>query len=183
MRIPGARVVGSLSVVVLLSGWAGSPAVSPPEVPRELRPPGDQVMVLEALARGVQIYECSASQDQSESSKSEWAFKGPEAELFDRSDRKIGKHYGGPTWESTDGSVVVGEVKSRDEGPDPRAIPWLLLTAKSNSGTGVLSQVKSIQRVKTVGGMAPSSPCGRENAKQVFRVPYKASYYFYAPKQ
>ena len=181
MRVLSARVVGPLSVIVLLSGTAGLPAAGAPDTPAELRPPGDQELVLEAHARGVQIYACSSGQDHSGHFK--WAFKGPEAELFDRNDRKIGKHYGGPTWESTDGSTVVGEVKARDDGPDPMAIPWLLLTAKSNSGAGVLSNVKSIQRVRTVGGKAPTSPCGSENEQQVFRVPYKAVYYFYAPKR
>jgi len=188
MRVLSAGVVGSLSVLVLLcvaairaSGGTGSPAAGVPDTPGELRPPGDQELVLEAHARGVQIYACSSGQDHS--GHFEWTFKGPEAELFDRNDRKIGKHYGGPTWESTDGSTVVGEVKARDDGPDPMAIPWLLLTAKSNSGAGVLSNVKSIQRVRTVGGKAPSSPCGSDNEQQVFRVPYKAVYYFYAPKR
>jgi len=46
---------------------------------------------------------------------------------------KIAKHYAGTTWESNDGSKVVGEVKAKDNGPDPNAIPWLLLSAKSTS--------------------------------------------------
>jgi hypothetical protein len=74
-------------------------------------------------------------------------------------------------------------VKARDAGPDPSAIPWLLLSAKSNSGAGVFSQVKSIQRLQTVGGKAPSAPCGQDNTKQVVRVPYKATYYFYGAKK
>jgi Protein of unknown function (DUF3455) len=177
-----ARVVGSLSVVVLISGFAGSPSAKPPDAPEALRPPADQVLVLETKTdKGVQIYECSASKDQPE--RFEWVFKAPEAELFDKTDRKVGKHYAGPTWESTDGSTVVGEVKAKDAGPDPGAIPWLLLSAKSNSGAGVFSKVKSIQRLQTVGGKAPSAPCGRDNAQQVVRVPYKAGYYFYAARQ
>lgn len=181
MRVFDASVMGSFSVVALLGGLASSPAVRPPDAPEALRPPADQVLKLEALATGVQIYECSASQDQP--IRFEWVFKAPEAELSDRSGRKIGKHYAGPTWESTDGSTVVGETKARDSGPDPSAIPWLLLSAKSNSGTGVFSQIKSIQRLRTVGGKAPSVPCSRDNAQQVARVPYKAAYYFYVTKQ
>ena len=75
----------------------------------------------------------------------EWTLKAPEADLFDRAGRKIGTHYAGPTWESGDGSKVVGEVKGRDNGPDPSAIPWLLLAAKSNSGSGVLVQLSQYQ--------------------------------------
>src|SRR5437016_7647191 len=32
-----------------------------------------------------------------------------------RSGRSLGKHYAGPTWESVDGSTVVGEAKARSE--------------------------------------------------------------------
>jgi hypothetical protein len=180
MRELYATVLGSSSFLILLTGCASSPAVKAPEAPEALRPPADQVLVLEAQATGVQIYQCSASQDQP--ARFEWGFKAPEAELFDRTGRKVGKHFAGPTWESTDGSAVVGEVKARADGPDPSAIPWLLLNAKSNSGSGIFSQTKSIQRLQTVGGKAPSSPCTRENAQQVVRVPYKAVYYFFVAK-
>ena len=179
MRILTAIAMGSFSVVIL--GCASSRAVRPPDAPQELRPPEDQVLALEARATGVQIYECSAGKDQP--ARFEWAFKAPEAELFDKAGRKIGKHYAGPTWESNDGSTVVGEVKARNGGPDSNAIPWLLLGAKSNSGTGVFSQIRSIQRLQTVEGKAPSAPCGQDNAQQVVRVPYKATYYFYAARK
>ena len=143
----------------------------------DLRPPVDQVVFLEALATGVQIYECASKPDQP--SMFEWTFKAPEAALVDRSGLSIGKHYAGPTWESNDGRKVVGELKWRDPGPIPSAIPWLLLTAKSTTGTGIFSQTRSIQRVQTVGGVAPTQPCVAANAKQVARVPYTATYYFY----
>lgn len=134
-------------------------------------------MFLEALASGVQIYECAPKADQP--ATYEWAFRAPEASLADRQGRPLGKHYAGPTWESNDGSTVVGEVKARDPGPIPTAIPWLLLNAKATAGTGVFGATKSIQRVKTVGGLAPTQPCSATNATQSARVPYTASYYFY----
>ena len=180
MRMLDACVMGSFSVVGLISTLASSPPGGPPDVPEALRPPADQVLALEALATGAQIYICSAIQDQP--TRFEWVFKAPEAELFDKAGRQIGKHYAGPTWEANDGSAVVGELKARDSGPDPTAIPWLLLSAKSNSGTGVFSRIKSIQRLQTVGGKAPSETCNHDNAQQVVRVPYKATYYFYAAR-
>jgi Protein of unknown function (DUF3455) len=168
----------------VLAGCADSPAKGPSasavSTPETLRPPADQVLALEANATGVQIYECTASRDQP--GRFEWVFKAPEAELFDETGRKVGKHYAGPTWEALDGSKVVGEVKARDDGPDPKAIPWLLMNAKSSSGAGVMTRIKSIQRLKTVEGKAPSAACGPANAQQVARVPYKAAYYFYAAK-
>ncbi len=114
-----------------------------------------------------------------EPSTFEWTFRAPEATLTDRSGRVLGKHYAGPTWESVDGSKVVGQSKASDPGPDPTAIPWLLLTAKSSSDAGTFAQVASIQRVRTVGGIAPIEGCGATNAAQVARVPYMATYYFF----
>lgn len=166
-----------LSAVLAASGCAGGPIAAPPDLPAPLRPPANQSLFLEALASGVQIYECAPKSDQP--STFEWSFRAPEATLADRSGRSIGKHYAGPTWESLDGSTVVGEVKARDPGPTPSAIPWLLLASKSTSGAGVFTPTKSIQRVQTTGGIVPSEPCTSANAKQVARVPYTATYYFY----
>ena len=160
--------------LAVVAGCAGTRPLSPPEVPATLHPPAGQALYVEALATGVQIYECSRKGD-----AYEWAFKAPEASLAERSGYALGKHYAGPTWESTDGSTVVGEVKARDPGPTPTAIPWLLLSAKSNTGSGEFSSAKSIQRVATAGGLAPSAPCTAATAGQVARVPYTATYYFY----
>lgn len=175
MRTIGTRALTSLLLAAF--GGTGAAFAAPPDVPPNLRPPAGEVLFLEALASGVQIYECAAKADQP--TAYEWAFRAPEAALVDRSGRSIGKHYAGPTWESTDGSTVVGDVKARDPGPTPSAIPWLLLSAKTTAGTGVLSATRSIQRLQTVGGVAPAEPCGVANAKQTVRVPYTATYYFY----
>jgi hypothetical protein len=168
------------SALLLAAGHSFATDSAPPslpDVPANLRPPAGQVVYLEALATGVQIYECTSKRD--DPSAYEWAFRAPEAALFDRSGRSLGKHYAGPTWESVDGSTVVGEVKAADPGPRRSAVAWLLLGAKATTGGGTFGQAKSIQRVQTVGGVAPSEPCSATNAKQVARVPYTASYYFY----
>jgi uncharacterized protein DUF3455 len=161
----------------------GAPSGPPPlpDVPATLRAPAGQVVYLEALATGVQIYECTSRRD--DPSTYEWAFRAPEAALADRSGRSLGKHYAGPTWESVDGSTVVGEAKASDPGPNRSAIPWLLLGAKATTGGGTFGQAKSVQRLQTVGGLAPSERCSATNAKQVARVPYTASYYFYRAVQ
>jgi hypothetical protein len=157
-----------------LAACAGT-SLKPPEVPPALRAPATQELFLETLASGVQIYECAQKAD----STYEWAFKAPEASLALRSGSSVGRHYAGPTWEGSDGSKVVGEVKARDAGPDAGAIPWLLLAAKESSGSGTFGLAKSIQRVATVGGVAPTAPCTASNLRQVVRVPYTATYYFY----
>ena len=163
------------SILSVLAACSTAPTITVPETPVALRPPAGQSIYLEALATGVQIYKCSQKTD----STYEWTFKAPEASLASRSGQPIGKHYAGPTWESTDGSTVVGEVKAKDPGPTSSAVPWLLLSAKKNSGSGVLSAAKSIQRVSTVGGIAPTEPCSAARLHESARVPYTAVYYFY----
>ena len=90
---------------------------------------------------------------------------------------KIGKHYGGPTWELVDGSRVVGEVVQR--AAVQGTIPWLLLRAKSNEGSGKLSAVRYIRRTDTSGGVAPASGCDAGHAGAEAPVQYLATYDFY----
>jgi hypothetical protein len=170
--------IAEISFIALLAGCATSNGGTMIGVPETLKVPVTQVFSLETLATGVQIYECRASKD----NRFEWVFKAPEAELFDSAGRRVGKHYAGPTWESNDGSKVVGEVKARDDGPDPNAIPWLLLSAKSTSGSGVFGRTQSIQRLRTAGGKAPAEGCNQAQVGKEARVTYKATYYFYVAK-
>jgi hypothetical protein len=148
-------------------------------VPDSIKVPATEVFSFAATAKGVQIYECRAKKD--EPAQFEWVFKAPEAELFDR-DKRIGKHYAGPTWESSDGSKVLGELKARADAEDTNAIPWLLLGVKKHEGEGVFSKVTSIQRVDTVGGKAPAGGCDSANTGKEISVPYTATYYFYVAK-
>jgi len=138
-------------------------------------PPPTQHPILTVTGKGAQIYTCQAKA--AEPSAFEWVLKAPEAELFDVSGAKIGRHFAGPTWESADGSRVVGEVMQRS--PVPGAIPWLLLRAKSNEGSGTLAGAKYIQRLDTKGGVAPSSGCDAEHAGAEARVDYSAAYDFW----
>jgi len=170
-------VISRVLMVAFLGGCATSNIKPTPEIPKTLTVPVTQVLSFEAHAIGVQIYECKVAEDDPE--RFEWAFKRPEAVLFDSTGKSIGRHYAGPTWESYDGSQVVGEVKAKDNGPDPNAIPWLLLSAKSNSGNGVFSHTQSIQRLYTAGGKASVEGCNQAQVGKETRVPYTAKYYFY----
>ena len=64
----------------------------------------------------------------------------------------------------------------------PEAIPWLLLAAKSVGSAGSFSKVTSIQRVSTVGGVAPAAGCSQAAAGTPARINYTADYYFFAAK-
>src|SRR5262249_9768203 len=103
---------------------------------------------------------CRAKKDQA--SAYEWAFVAPEADLFDTSGKKIGRHYAGPHWESSDGSKIAGTVKASTDAPQADAIPWLLLVTKSVGPQGSFSKITSIQRVNTVGGVVQS--CGKQKS-------------------
>ena len=60
---------------------------------------------------------------------------------------------------------------------DPTAVPWLLLNAQAATGPGVFDRVTHIQRINTVGGIAPSHAGGSINEEA--RVPYTTEYLFY----
>jgi hypothetical protein len=171
---------GALLLVALLSGGVSVGAqMGGDSIPPNLAAPDGQTMFLESLARGVQIYACQPTPENP--SVFAWAFQGPEAELLNHRDERIGRHYGGPTWEGNDGSQVVGEARESANSPDPEAIPWLLLGARANQGSGVFSTVTYIQRLDTVGGRAPATGCDQASAGQVQRVDYTATYAFYYP--
>ncbi len=156
-------------------------SVPPPQVPNNIGVPDGQAVLLKALGKGVQIYNCKARAD--DPSKFEWSFKAPEADLTNEDGKKIAKHYAGPTWEANDGSKVVGELPPKQApAPRPGAVPWLLLKAKTNEGTGTFAKVTYIQRVDTEGGVAPTAGCDQAHVNTEARIDYRANYYFYAPQ-
>ena len=131
----------------------------------------DNHVAYHVYARGVQIYKWTGES---------WAFVAPAADLYaDANYRgKVGTHYGGPTWESNSGSKVIGSrVPGTGCAPDANAIPWLLLKAISTKGPGIFHKVSYIQRVNTVGGLAPTAP--GTTIDEVVEVPYTAEYFFY----
>ena len=177
MRTFDVILIARISFLTFLSGCASPDIGMTPVAPENLKVPATQTLSIVAQASGVQIYECSASK--TDPTRFEWVFKAPEADLFDIAGKNIGKHYAGPTWESSDGSKVVGEVKARDDGTDANAIPWLLLSAKSVEGNGIFGKTQSIQRVETIGGKAPAYGCNQAQQGTVARVGYLATYNFY----
>ena len=174
--------IAPASLLVLLAAGCASPQ-SPNftvEVPDKLKPGANASLAMIVPAKGVQIYECRARK---EGGGYEWAFVAPEADLFDLGGNRIGRHYAGPHWESTDGSKIMGTVKERADAPVADDIPWLLLSAKSVGSEGTFSKVTSIQRVSTVGGVAPKAGCSQAAAGTRARIDYTADYYFFTTKQ
>ena len=178
---PLRRATEALLLLAVMAGCANMQPTQPlVQVPDKLKAGADETLAMIVPARGVQIYECRAKKDAS--GEYEWAFVAPEADLFDAYGTRIGKHYGGPHWESNDGSKIVGAVKANSPAPAPDAIPWLLLGAKSAGTKGAFSNVTSVQRVNTVGGIAPKTGCSQAAVGKPARIDYTADYYFFTKK-
>lgn len=170
----------AVAIPVLLAVIAAfSSSAAGQQVSQQLQPPANEELFLQVHAKGDRIYTCKV-----DGAQSAWTLKAPDAQLFDKNEKVVGKHFAGPSWESTDGSRVIGKAVANAPSPDADAIPWLLVSVVSHEGTaaGVLSRATSIQRLNTKGGKAPASGCDASHAGQEVRVPYSAEYLFYAPK-
>ena len=173
------RPVTIVSLLLLAVGCASQKPATV-NVPDKLRPASNESLTMIVPAKGFQVYECRVRKGQA--AAYEWAFVAPEADLYNQSGRRIGRHYAGPHWESTDGSKIVGTPKERADAPAADAIPWLLLTAKSVGPAGSFSRVTSIQRVNTVGGVAPKADCSQAVLGSQARSAYTADYYFFSER-
>jgi hypothetical protein len=71
----------------------------------------------------------------------------------------------------------VGRVIAQLPSETKASVPQLLLETHSTAGSGVLSAVRYVQRVNTVGGLMPAAPCSTEH--EVGSSPYLAEYVFY----
>jgi hypothetical protein len=139
-----------------------------PDVPAEIEVDADHKVHFHTYAEGVQIYSWNGSS---------WVFVAPDAVLFDADGNVVGSHYAGPTWESQSGSKVVGARVSSAPSPNAKSIPLLLLEARTAEGPGIFARTTYIQRVNTVGGVAPSAP-GTSVGEEA-RVFYTAEYFFF----
>ena len=178
MRIPGRRkfllglgsaaLIGAALVGTAASGSAAAaPAAdstSDDPVPVAIQVPPGNRLIAAMDAQGVQVYQCTGGA---------WTFLEPVAQLGDPSPAVI--HFRGPSWESIrDGSLV--EAKTVASSPVDGAIPQLLLQATRTRGTGIFGDVTFVQRLDTVGGVAPTTRC---TEGQTQGVPYTAEYRFF----
>src|SRR5206468_5881209 len=134
---------------------------------------GGNKVFLVGHAVGVQIYSCDGTA---------WAFVAPRANLYGDNGKLVVTHFVGPTWQTKDGSTVIGQVVNRVT-VDATAIPWLLLSAASTAAGpdgDRLVETTYIQRIATTGGVAPpAADCNATTAGTQAEVPYTADYYFW----
>ena len=139
------------------------------QVPPTIAAPGENAVVT-LHAEGAQVYECKAGND----GKLAWAFREPIATLI-LDGKTVGRHYAGPTWEHADGSAVVAKAAANVAGQTANDIPWLKLEVTAHRGAGLLSDVTTVQRINTGGGVHAGT-CDRAGA--LHSAPYAADYVF-----
>jgi uncharacterized protein DUF3455 len=194
------KVIACMSALgafmIALPQAAHAQNLTPPPVP-------DRIQVLEpnevffiGHAFGTQDYVCAAS-----GAGVAFVLTTPEAVLFDNPARRVVNHYFSPnpaeggtiraTWQSTrDSSIFWGQgtgTATFQSDPDfvaPDAIAWVRLARAGVldgvGGGNTLSVATFVQRVNTVGGLAPSTGCNSPTdlGNKAF-VPYEADYVFY----
>jgi len=202
-RIRLIACIGALvtAFVVALPQVGHAQNVIPPPVPGTLVPLDGSQAFLVAHAFGSQDYVCVAS-----GSGVAFVLTTPEAVLFDNPvgnpSHRIINHFFSPnpveggtiraTWQSTrNSSAFWGQlVKAENAASAPDfvakdAVAWLLLSRAGVLGASAngddLSVATFVQRVNTVGGLAPSTGCSspKDLGTTAF-VPYEADYVFFS---
>jgi hypothetical protein len=170
--------------------------IEPPAVPADLEVEEGNEAFLVGHATGTQNYVCLPT-----ATGFAWSLFTPEATLFDDRGQQITTHFFSPNpvegglvvraaWQhSRDTSTVWAQatkVSTDAQFVAPGAIPWLLLNVKDTgarvgpTGGRKLTRTTFIQRVNTVGGVAPSTGCAQStNVGSRAFVPYRADYFFY----
>ena len=188
--IAAAAAVAAVSVVAALPIHAHGGS---PQVPPGLVVPAGHKLFLEGHAFGTQNYLCLPSA--SAPAGVAWINVGPQATLFADNGRQIITHFLSPnpdesgiaraTWQhSRDTSAVWAAADADPVFVEAGAIPWLRLhfvgRQEGPTGGDSLSETTYIQRINTVGGVAPATGCaaGTDVGKRYFS-PYEADYLFY----
>ena len=170
-----------------VAAWLTPPA----NIPTALAVPSGSALAIHDHGVGTQIYTCTASGGAGGAGGAagsgadagaitySWVLKGPNAILSDADFAQVGTHGVGPTWTSSDGSMISGTKVAQAAGSASDAVPWLLLKATSTGGAGVFANITSVQRLNTAGGVAPATGCGSTTVSSETSVNYSADYYFY----
>ncbi|MDN7178543.1 DUF3455 domain-containing protein [Caballeronia sp. SEWSISQ10-4 2] len=157
------RVAAAVVACVASAAASATTSIDPPQAER----------VVTTTASGVQVYSCEYDAQHHLA----WVFKSPQATLYDTSGHTLIMHSAGPSWEAEDGSRIVGHVIAQTPSDTAASVPQLLLETRSTAASGMLSTIRYVQRVNTVGGVMPAAPCSTEH--QVGASPYLANYIFY----
>ena len=172
-----------LSFVLLAA--AGAAQADHHMVPSAVMVPEGNVVMMNTLALGLITYECMEKKDAPGAYA--WTFKTPHAYLFDSNNTQVGRYYGSPkgaTWESNDGSKVVGkQLAVTPNTATVGSIPLQLVEQNGYEGNGAMNKVTYIQRLATAGGVAPTNKvCNAEKVGKKEIVTYQAEYVLWMAK-
>jgi hypothetical protein len=195
IRRIGCATALAMALTVALPQAAHADRVTPPYVPDNLRVLAPNKAFLVGHAVGSQNYVCLPS-----GATFAWTLFTPEATLFNDDGKQVITHFFSPnpfengairaTWQFKDTSTFWGVVTdSADSTTAPKfvkpgAVAWLKLAFGGSqdgpTGGDRLTGTTFVQRVNTVGGVAPSTGCAAaaDVGKKAF-VPYTADYFFY----
>lgn len=159
---------------------ASEALVIPASVDLPLNLPNGNTRVASFYATGVQKYKAQQKAG-SPAGTFEWVFVAPQADLYDVTNKKVGTHSAGPTWQLTGtADSIYGQAfvpAKTAPSADGSSIDWLLLMPKTGkTPTGIFTGVSYIQRIATSGGKAPSTPPAA--LTDTLQVPYTAVYRF-----
>src|SRR2546423_15292458 len=118
-----AAALAAVSIGVLAQPAAAGPPA--PDVPTDIAVEAGNKVFLVGHAVGVQIYRCNAVGD-----GFGWRLLAPRADLYSDHGKLIVTHFAGPSWQATDGSIVVGK-REAGVSVDATAIDWVRLSAAS----------------------------------------------------
>jgi hypothetical protein len=165
---------------------------TPPPVPDNIRVlPPDQVFLV-GRGVGTQNYECQPSPTIGQVA---WTLFTPQATLFNDQSEQLITHFFSPnpeevgtpvrvTWEDSRNTSTVWAKLVASASVTPGAIAWLKLqvvgTRQGPTGGDTFSGTTFIQRLNTVGGLAPTTDCAlpTDIGNKAF-IPYTADYFFY----
>jgi hypothetical protein len=198
-EITNSFIAFALAACTAMGQTAPSQDLKVQDVPADIEVEEGNSPYLSLLGVGTQNYICLPS-----ASGFSWRFFSPQATLFTTlksfgSDgrQQITTHFLSPnpgedgnpprvTWQhSFDTSAVWGQAVGFAT-VDKNAIQWLKVKRVGSlagpTGGDTLSQATVIQRLNTVGGLAPSTGCSQTtDVGKSALVPYSADYVFYKP--
>lgn len=172
------RNQAALIVSSIFLAAAGAAQADRHMVPAAIAVPDGNVVMMKTLAMGQITYECMEKKDAPGSYA--WIFKIPHAYLYDAGNTQVGRYYGSPkgaTWESNDGSRVLGkQLAVTPNTATAESIPLQLVQQNGYEGNGAMNKVTYIQRLATAGGTAPVKACAAANAGKKELASYQADY-------
>ena len=193
IRLVACTTTLAVGLMVSLPQLARAQNITPPPLPPGLQPvPEGNEVFLVGHAIGFQNYVC-----QPVGAGFKFVLFTPQATLFKDNDKQIITHFFSPnpdeggtiraTWEDSKDTSTIWAKVHQPHGAvtvDQSAVDWLLLDVVGADGgpkgRGALADATFVQRLSTVGGLAPAEGCLSltDVGKHEF-VPYRADYFFY----